>query len=194
MVFFDTRNTVQDDDDPAAMIDAYYAFSNDRGAHWQEFRLTPESFSSADDGGVHGMSEQFIGDYLGLARTKNKVFPCYVSTQDGDPDIYTHVVEILGGCCLTTSCTSLSKEECEGEDGVFLGSGIACSTNDCEPDGIPDECQQPRACCLPPPEGGCEVTTESCCDGLEGDYNPIKLQCTLSACPQWNGPGGGPNP
>lgn len=91
MVFYDTRHTVQADDTPHGMFDAYYALSTDGGDTWKEYRLTPNSFDSYYDGLDRGAS-QFIGDYLGLAVGGNKVYPCYLSTQNGDSDIFTNVI------------------------------------------------------------------------------------------------------
>ncbi len=92
-VYLDTRHTVQDDDALHGMFDAYYAISEDGGDTWTEYRLTAESFDSYDAGG----SSQFLGDYMGLAVGGNRVYPCYPSTQNGDPDIFTNVITIAGG-------------------------------------------------------------------------------------------------
>ncbi|MCH7591418.1 MAG: exo-alpha-sialidase [Planctomycetes bacterium] len=98
LVFLDSSNTVQDDNVEHGMLDAYYAFSDDGGDTWQEFRLTPNSFDSFDDG--LNRSVQFLGDYLGLARGDCRVYPSYLSTQNGDPDIFSHVIEVEAACCI----------------------------------------------------------------------------------------------
>lgn len=86
------------------------------------------------------------------------------------------------------------QADCNNND-VADACDIANQTSDdCEPNGVPDECESPRACCLPPPEGGCLITTESCCDDVGGQYEPNKPMCTLNACPQYNGPSGGGDP
>ena len=90
MVFFDSRNTIQDDNTVHGMFDAYYMTSCDRGATWQEYRLTPTPFDSDNDG--LNRPSQFLGDYNGLALAQNRVYPCYLSTQNGDPDIFTNVI------------------------------------------------------------------------------------------------------
>jgi hypothetical protein len=72
------------------MFDAYYMTSGDRGATWQEYRLTPTSFDSDNDG--LNRPSQFLGDYNGLALAQNRVYPCYLSTQNGDPDIFTNAI------------------------------------------------------------------------------------------------------
>ncbi|MCH7526919.1 MAG: hypothetical protein IID39_05740, partial [Planctomycetes bacterium] len=96
LVFFDSRNTIQNDNVPDGMFDAYYSISEDGGATWTEFRLTPEPFNSRDDGLDRGDS-QFIGDYSGLAVAGGRVFPCYLSTQNGDSDIFVNIVELDTG-------------------------------------------------------------------------------------------------
>lgn len=62
VLFNDTRNNAQLDQDPSALIDTYYAYSGDNGQTWTESRLTPTSWSSA-----HGPQVQFVGDYIGLS-------------------------------------------------------------------------------------------------------------------------------
>ena len=96
MVFFDSRNTVQDDNTIHGMFDAYYSFSADGGATWTETRLTPNSWDSFDDG--LNRTDQFIGDYLGLSVAGNRVYPAYLDTSSGDTDTYTNVIvlEIQG--------------------------------------------------------------------------------------------------
>ncbi|MEM7350479.1 MAG: hypothetical protein AAF657_06710 [Acidobacteriota bacterium] len=93
LVFFDTRHTAQSDSDSVAWIDAYYAYSEDGGASWSEIRLTDTPWSSALAGPFdQGFGEQFLGDYLGLAVADNRVFPIYLSTQDGDADLFTRAI------------------------------------------------------------------------------------------------------
>jgi hypothetical protein len=92
MVFFDSRHTDQNDNVTNGYFDAYYAYSDDEGATWAEFRLTPQSWNSNDDG--LDRFNQFLGDYLGLAVAGNRAWPVYVDTSNGDPDTFTHVVEL----------------------------------------------------------------------------------------------------
>lgn len=91
VVSLDSRHTVQSDNTTNGMFDAYYTYSDDGGATWNEHRLTPASFNSANDN-IFGTS-QFIGDYLGIAVAGNTVSPHYVSTQIGQTSIYTHVIQ-----------------------------------------------------------------------------------------------------
>lgn len=109
LVFYDTRNTAQGDDAPEAWIDAYYAVSLDGGATWSEHRLTPASFTT----GITFPSwilPQFIGDYNGLAVAGNRVYPVYMSTQNGDADIFTHAITLSGGAA--TTCTADAETLC----------------------------------------------------------------------------------
>lgn len=88
MVFFDSRHTVQNDNTTNGMFDAYYAISTDAGDSWTEYRLTPNSFNSNNDG--LNRSTQFMGDYLGLALAGDVCFPNYTSSQNGDTDMFVH--------------------------------------------------------------------------------------------------------
>jgi hypothetical protein len=94
LLFLDTRNTVQSDTDAAAFIDAYYSFSDDGGENWTEYRLTPTSFDSSVTGSG---GDQFIGDYLGLGLGDGRVYPVYLSTQDGINQIFSHEILSSGG-------------------------------------------------------------------------------------------------
>lgn len=90
MVFLDSRHTVQNDGVVNGMFDAYYSYSVNAGATWTEHRLTTPSWNSNNDG--LNRPTQFLGDYLGLAVAQNKVYPFYIDTSGGDPDVYTHVI------------------------------------------------------------------------------------------------------
>lgn len=96
LVFYDTRHTEQRDDASEARIDAYYAVSADGGSTWSEHRLTPQPFPT----GItfpDWILPQFIGDYNGLAVAGDRVYPVYMSTQNGDADIFTHTISLAGG-------------------------------------------------------------------------------------------------
>ena len=161
MVFLDSRHTVQSDNVANGMFDAYYSFSNDGGATWQEFRLTPQSFDSHNDG--LNRANEFLGDYLGLARSQDRIYPCYLSTQNGDPDIYTHVITILGGCCIAGSCALLSKDSCASQGGTFLGAGTTCGA-------------VAGACCT---GTTCTVETQTCCTGQGGTFIGAGVTCEV---------------
>ena len=84
IVFLDSRNTVQNDNVPNGMFDAYYTYSDDGGDTWHEFRLTPDSWGSN--------GANFAGDYLGMAEAGGRVYPIYLDTSLGNFDIYTNVI------------------------------------------------------------------------------------------------------
>jgi hypothetical protein len=88
VVFLDTRHTAQEDNVSHGMFDAYYSYSTDGGDTWHEHRLTTAPFDSFYAGG----GSQFLGDYMGLAVGGNMIYPCYPSTQNGNPDIFTNVI------------------------------------------------------------------------------------------------------
>lgn len=87
LLYYDTRTVNQLDSDLVGFVDAYYAFSDDAGVSWHEYRLTDESFSS-ENTGLDGTT-QFIGDYLGMAVSGFNVIPCYPDGPNGDLDAYT---------------------------------------------------------------------------------------------------------
>jgi Flp pilus assembly protein TadD len=87
---FDARRTAQNDSDIHGWFDAYYTYSQDGGATWAEACLTPAAFDSDNDG--LNRTNQFLGDYNGLGVAGNRVYPCYLSTQNGNPDIFTNVI------------------------------------------------------------------------------------------------------
>jgi hypothetical protein len=90
MVFHDTRNVApQSDESSPAFIDAYYSYSDDGGDTWHETRLTQNAFRSDFD----GFGDGFMGDYHGLAVGGDFAYPLYVSTQDGEADVFTHVIQ-----------------------------------------------------------------------------------------------------
>jgi len=92
MVYFDSRHTVQNDNVEHGMFDAYYSYSVNGGETWHEFRLTPDSWDSYDDG--LNRYNQFIGDYLGLSVADNRAYPVYLDTSAGDPDIFVNIVDV----------------------------------------------------------------------------------------------------
>jgi hypothetical protein len=92
MVYFDSRHTAQDDNVEHGMFDAYYSYSVNGGETWHEFRLTPNSWDSYNDGLTR--YNQFIGDYLGLSVADNRAYPVYLDTSAGDPDIFVNIVEV----------------------------------------------------------------------------------------------------
>lgn len=90
MLFYDSRHTVQNDGVVNGMFDAYYTMSADGGATWSEHRLTPQSFNSDNDGLNRG--QQFFGDYNGLGLGGDFAYPNYVSSPNGDTDMFVHTI------------------------------------------------------------------------------------------------------
>jgi len=86
--FLDTRHTIQDDDDSPGFIDAYYSYSDDQGATWTEIRLTAQPWSS----GLDGFGDAFIGDYLGMSTAGHRTLPLYLTTDNGNADVFTNVI------------------------------------------------------------------------------------------------------
>jgi len=86
LFFLDTRNTPQNDTDARAWIDAYYSHSEDGGATWTEHRLSDAPFDSELS------AIDFLGDYCGLAVAGERVYVSYLSTANGDPDIFAHTI------------------------------------------------------------------------------------------------------
>lgn len=173
VVFLDSRHTNQNDGVVNGMFDAYYAFSGDNGATWQEHRLTPNSFNSNNDGLNRG--NQFLGDYMGLAVSGNRVWPCYLSSQNGDTDIYTHVIQIGAAvptaCCLPDgSCEDLLPSDCSNRGGRST-FGQLCSSTICPSTG---------ACCID--DANCEQLTDFGCAARGGDYKGDGASC-FQACP-----------
>lgn len=90
LTWFDSRNTVQNDNVTNGMYDNYYGYSDDGGQTWADARLTPSPWNSNNDG--LNRSQQFLGDYNALAFGGNRAYPYYLSTQNGDPDMFTNVI------------------------------------------------------------------------------------------------------
>lgn len=90
LTWWDSRQHDQPDGQTGGLYDNYYAFSDDGFTTWKEYRLTAASWSSANDGLARG--QEFVGDYNGLTFGGNRSYPYYLSTQDGDPNMYTNIV------------------------------------------------------------------------------------------------------
>lgn len=115
LVYLDSRHTVQNDNDVNGFFDAYYAYSEDFGESWTEFRLTPVSWNSDDDG--LDREFQFIGDYLGMAVAGDTVWPVYPDTTHGDTDIYTN--EISFDSCLAPDEVGGLRVDRSAENGTL---------------------------------------------------------------------------
>ena len=93
LVFFDSRNTLQDDDVEDGRIDVYHSVSNDSGASWTETRLTSQPFST--DVAQWSVNQlQFLGDYLGLATAGGRTWVAYPTTENGDLDLFVREIAV----------------------------------------------------------------------------------------------------
>lgn len=86
--WWDGRRTDQNDatTNTDAWFDNYYAYSNDAGATWHEYRLSENTWNAANDGLIR--NQQFLGDTNAMACAGRRITPVYVDTRSGDPDIY----------------------------------------------------------------------------------------------------------
>lgn len=87
---YDTSYHVQNDGIDHGLIDEDYAYSDDEGATWAKYRITPVSYDSFNDG--RNSFTSFLGDYEGIAITDHKVFTAYPDTQSGHARIYSNAV------------------------------------------------------------------------------------------------------
>ncbi len=92
LVYWDSSNTTQNDSDGVGWFDVYYAVSSDQGDTWTRFRLTPNSFSTANVF-QQILQSDFVGDYIGMAVTGDVAHPVYVSTQNGNLDVFTNAID-----------------------------------------------------------------------------------------------------
>jgi hypothetical protein len=115
VVYLDSRHTDQQDNDVDGYFDAYYAYSENKGGSWTEFRLTPHSWNSDDDG--LDRDAQFIGDYLGMAVTEEAIWPFYPDSSAGDTDTFTNKITVPN-CLLPAEATDLTVSI--SEDGSEL--------------------------------------------------------------------------
>ena len=102
VIYYDSRHNIQNDNSLPGLFDTYYAVSDDQGASFTEFRLTQSSWNSQLD----GFNSGFAGDYLGISTAGGRSFPVYMSTQDGEANIYTNVVTDDGPTIFCTAKTS----------------------------------------------------------------------------------------
>ncbi|MBI5863963.1 MAG: hypothetical protein HZB38_05565 [Planctomycetes bacterium] len=74
LVFFDTRGAVHTDADYPALLRTQYAWSNDRGATWQETTVAPR-FAGAP--AVWRATDTWYGEYIGMASAPTLAVPVY---------------------------------------------------------------------------------------------------------------------
>lgn len=94
LAYFDNRRNAVANASPHALVDVYYARSTDRGATWQEQRLTDVPLDSADTlWNPTGNPVQFVGDYLGLAVSDRAAYVAYPGS-DGNHGMGMFVARI----------------------------------------------------------------------------------------------------
>jgi tetratricopeptide (TPR) repeat protein len=99
LVFFDTSRGGGRDADPAALLDAVFAVSDDGGESWRTAWLTPQPFSTAAASWPSFSGAQFVGDFLGLAPIDEGAFVAYPAASDaGDLDILGQRVRLVAPC------------------------------------------------------------------------------------------------
>ena len=79
-----------------------------------------------------------------------------------------------GGCCFADgSCNVLSREECAGQGGEYVGDGTVCD---------PNPCSQPSlgACCIE--DESCVVLSETDCNATGGVYQGDDTSCDPNPC------------
>ncbi len=109
LMYYDTREDPLEDTAEQAFIDVYYSYSDNRGFSWTETPLTTVPFNSELDGLV-GVTGSFLGDYQTLAVNGQLAFPCYLSNQNGDSDIFVNRIE--------RTTVSVGDLNCDGVVGV----------------------------------------------------------------------------
>jgi len=96
LLYLDNRRQPTADSDATAYVDVYYAFSEDGGQTWQEQRLTttPLDSSTTNWSPFEPGSEQFIGDYLGMAVSPHAVYLAYPGDDRGEVAMYAVRVDL----------------------------------------------------------------------------------------------------
>lgn len=74
VIFYDDRDT------EASQAEAWVATSTDGGENWQDFRVSDVAFTPSP---VTGLSDNYFGDYLGIAAKEGWVYPCWTDNRTG---------------------------------------------------------------------------------------------------------------
>ncbi|MBK7173915.1 MAG: T9SS type A sorting domain-containing protein [Bacteroidales bacterium] len=74
MISYDDRDT------PASQVEAWVATSTDGGENWQDFRVSDVAFTPSP---VTGLSDNYFGDYLGIAAREGLIYPCWTDNRTG---------------------------------------------------------------------------------------------------------------
>ena len=95
----------------------------------------------------------------------------------GDPEIQCRPQQ-TGACCRNYShgggCSQTTREQCEKEQGFYLGDGSSCASSPCP--------VITGACCLP--DGTCIQADYNSCVNAGGDYRGNGTACGGVNCPQ----------
>lgn len=85
LAFLDSRRTAGGDAAPAALVDAWYARSDDRGLTWVSQRLTQDALDSSrtNFSPIAPARVQFVGDYLGLDVSDHAAYVAHPAAVDG---------------------------------------------------------------------------------------------------------------
>lgn len=75
VVFYDDRN-VSD-----SVCETWVAISKNEGETWQEFRVSDVAFSPVS---ITGFSDNYFGDYIGIASRDGMVYPCWTDNRNED--------------------------------------------------------------------------------------------------------------
>ena len=74
VIFYDDRDT------PPGQAETWVATSMDGGNNWQDFRVSDVAFTPSP---VTGLSDNYFGDYLGIAANSGMVYPCWTDNRLG---------------------------------------------------------------------------------------------------------------
>jgi hypothetical protein len=86
-----------------------------------------------------------------------------------------------GACCVDSTCTILTPEECTIAGGSYRGDSTSCSPNPClDPPPPPPVIES--ACCLT--DGTCQLMTADACATAGGTYQGDGIACDPNPCPQ----------
>ena len=77
-----------------------------------------------------------------------------------------------GACCVGTSCTYVTADDCSNSGGKYQGDSVSCVSYPCG--GAPE-----GACCV---GTNCSVMTQSACSAAGGGYQGNGTTCSADAC------------
>ncbi len=126
-VFYDDRNTGSYD------CETFSAYSLDAGATWTDFVVSDVSFTPSP---IPGLSDGYMGDYLGITSKGGKVYPCWTDNRGGVYMTYVSVYELN----LNAEFAADETEICNGSAVTFtdVSAGVPTSWDWSFPGGSPD--------------------------------------------------------